>query len=81
VKRELALALTLGVLSSARAQAFQGLAARLSLDRPYREEGQSPGEETGRRMHFRQPSKPVPFNIFHYLLSDKTGFRLAVYFK
>ena len=86
MKKELALILAAGLLSSGSAQAFQGLDARLSLNRPYRQDIYPPVESAGRRvrfrsMSFRQENNPVPFNIFHYVRGENGGLKLAIYFK
>ena len=86
MKRRLALIVVTGLLSSGSSQAFQGLDARLSLDRPYRQDNYPPMENAGRRvrfhpMSFRQENNPVPFNIFHYVRGENGGLKLAIYFK
>jgi hypothetical protein len=95
MKRMLVLIVAVGLLSTRSAQAastdqatarpavwraFQGLAARLSLDRPYRRDDYPPVEGASARLSFRQVENPTRFNIFRYLRIGKEGLKLAVYF-
>ena len=72
-----------GLLSpgSAPAFQFQGLAERLSLDRPYSRDVYPPVEGASRRVNFRQVENPAHFSIFRYVRVGKEGLKLAIYFK
>ena len=93
MKRVLAMIVAGGLLSVRSAQAFQGLATRLSLERPYGTDVNPPKdvddsrsvdaafEGTGRRVHFRQMNNPEGFDLFHYVRGADGGLQIAVFFK